>query len=137
METLSASNTVVIKSISTGGPKRRLVKSDIIPSPLQSERTLVFKTMSTTGSKLYLNSSAGAERSLSVYLGPFIDFTENPGCHWKRILLDDGSFHFESQSTSGNKCYLDSSAAASSHESVFLLDDSAGEGSQLDTYSTF
>ena len=56
-------------------------------------------------------------------------FQLKPGCHWKRIQLDDGTFRFKSQSTSGNKSYLDSSTTASSDESVYLTDDSAGDGS--------
>ena len=85
--------------------------------------------MSTSGSKCYLNSSGGAEKSESVYLSNSIDYNENHGCHWKRTQLDDGSFRFESQTPSGNKRLLDSSAAAPRNESVYLEDDSAGMGS--------
>ena len=115
--------------ISTGDPTHHLVKSDIILSLQDPEKTIVLKSMSTSGSKRYLNSSGGADKSESVYLSDSIDYTHNPGCHWKRTQLDDGSFHFESQTPSGNKRLLDSSAAARRNESVYLEDNSAGMGS--------
>ena len=131
MESPSASEkTLVVKSKSTRDSKSHSIRSNIIPHPFELGRTLVFKTMSTSGSKRYLNSSASAERSRSVYLSDSIDFNENPGCHWKSIKLDNNFFHFESQSTSGERIYLDSSTIAPSNISVYLYDESAGDGSQ-------
>ena len=99
------------------------------PDPFDSKKTLVFRSMSTVASKHYLNSSAGAQKNISVYLGTSIDYTKNPGCHWKPKKQDDGSYRLQSQSTSGENTYLDSSAGAAKSESVYLANQSAGKGS--------
>ena len=98
-------------------------------SPFDSGKTLVFKSISTSGSKRYLNSSPGVARPRSVFLGDSIDFSTHPGCHWESIKLDDGSYRFKSVSISSDRRYLDSSSAAPKQGSVFLKDGSAGGGS--------
>ena len=98
-------------------------------SPFDSGKTLVFKSMSTAGSKCYMNSYPADDRSRSVYLGESIDFTRHPGCHWESIKLDDGTYHLKTVSSSSDRRYLDSMSSASSKESVYLKNDSAGGGS--------
>ena len=97
--------------------------------PFDSGKDLVFKSMSTTGTKLYLNSSPGASKSTSVYLSDSLDYTKNPGCHWKCSLQSVGVYFLQCKTPHGEKTYLDSSSKAPRDESVYLNDASAGSGS--------
>ena len=86
--------------------------------------------MSTAGTKRYLNSSSAASKATSVYMDDAIDFAQHSGCHWI-CKKDDGDtlgYRFETWSASGRGRYLDSSAGASSDESVYIASH-AGAGS--------
>ena len=86
-------------------------------------------------SKHYLNSSPRASKSTFVYLNDSIDFTKNPGCHWKYVKqgLGNGTYCMLSYPwTETSKCYLDSTTLASKDESVYLADSSAGRKFILD-----
>ena len=98
-------------------------------SPFDSKKTLVFKTKSTAGSNLYLNSSPSESKDKSVYMSSSIDFGRHPGCHWECEKLDGDSYHLKTVSDSTKNRYLDSSGTAPSTETVYLKDDSAGGGS--------
>ena len=101
-------------------------------SPFDSGKTIVFKSMSTAGSKRYIDSNPDASKSGSVYLIESMDFGRHPGAHWTPSRQADGSYRLQTVSTHGgsNKRYLDSSSAATTNESVYLKDDSAGGGSK-------
>ena len=100
-------------------------------SPFDTGKDLVFKSMSTVGSKLYLNSSPGAGKTTSVYLSDSLDYTKNPGCHWKCTFLSPDLYLLQCKTSHAHekKNYLDSSGAAARDESVYLMDASAGSGS--------
>lgn len=100
-------------------------------SPFDSGKTLVFKSMSTAGSRRYLNSWAAYNtRSNAVYLEDSMDFTKHPGCHWEAEKLDDGTYSLKSMSTSSNRRYLDSWAASpNTGDSIYLDNDNSGGGS--------
>ena len=99
--------------------------------PFEVAESISFRTLSTTGPKRYLNSSPGAavhDLSISVYLTDVLDFKRTPGCFWKSIW-ESNEAHFKTMSTSSDKRYLDSSAAAPTETSVYLADTSGGRGS--------
>ena len=96
-------------------------------SPFDSGRTLVFKTMSTEGSKPYLNCSPAAPKSTSAFMGESIGFNRCPGTHWQCTKQPDGTYQLQTLSTSANKRYLDSSSSAPSDESVYLVETSTGK----------
>ena len=97
-------------------------------SPFDSGKTVVFKTMSTAGSKHYLNCSPGASKSISVYMDNSIELSAHPGCHWRCTKHSDDTYQLQTVST-GPRRLLDSSSSASSDESAYLKDSSAGGGS--------
>ena len=99
--------------------------------PFDTNKTLVFKSMAKPeASKHYLNSSPGASKAESVYLSDSIDFTRNPGCHWKHVQQSDGTYRLLTYPWSEkSKCFLDASLVAPADESVYLADSSAGRGS--------
>ena len=100
-------------------------------SPFDSGKTLVFKSMSTAGSRRYLDSNPDESQSRSVYLIESMDFSAHPGSHWECNRQSDGSYRLTTVSTQGgsNRRILDSSSAAITNESTFLNTTSAGNGS--------
>ena len=104
-------------------------------SPFAVAKSISFRTLSTTGTKRYLNSTPGGavhDLSTSVYLTDVLDFKITPGCFWYSIWGNNG-VRLQTLSTSSDKRYLDSSARAPKETCVYLADASAGGGSQWDT----
>ena len=101
-------------------------------SPFDSGKTLVFKSMSTAGSKRYMDSNPDESKARSVYLITSMDFTAHPGSHWECERQGDGSYRLKTVSTHGgsDKRILDSSAGATKNESTYLGTNSAGSGSR-------
>ena len=102
------------------------------PDPFESGKTLIIQKMSTVGAKSFLDANPGEGKSTSVYLNESMEFSKHPGCHWKCIQVDDGTYRLLTYpwSEDSNKCYLDSSASATRDASVYLEDKSAGGGSK-------
>lgn len=97
--------------------------------PFQDGKSLVFKTLSTSGTKHYLNSSPAAPKATSVYMSDSIGFARFPGCHWICKTGHADTYRFVSWSKSAKERYLDSSAATSRDESVYIGSSESGQGS--------
>ena len=100
-------------------------------SPFDSGKTLVFKAMSTAGSKRYLDSNPNEPEMTSVYLISSMDFNAHSGTHWECNRQSDGSYRLRTLSTQegSNRRILDSSSRVAKNQSTYLAPDSAGRGS--------
>lgn len=97
-------------------------------SPFDSGKTLIFKSMSDSGPKRYLNSwPASDSPTTSVYLSDSTNYNSFIGTHWEVNRLSTGIYSLRTQSTSGSKRYLNSwPAAPSVEETVYLTENVSG-----------
>ena len=76
------------------------------------------KTLSTSSDKRILDSSGGANRSISVYLA---DDSAGTGSHWTPIQHSDGTYSMRSDTPSGTVRILKANPSGAKHESVYLV----------------
>ena len=97
-------------------------------SPFDSGKALVFKSMSTTGSKHYLKSDPSQPHVTSVFLADSLEF--DSWYYWESNKQTDGAYHLSILSTADKCFYLNSSSANPLNASVFLSSaNTSGDGS--------
>ena len=99
-------------------------------SPFKTGNGIVFQAVvSTSDENYYLDSDINAAKPYSVYLSESV---VSIGCYWEILALSNGTIHLRTAARGPGPVQrlLDSSAAASKSESVYLANYDAGAGAQ-------